>query len=286
MAFVVERITSQPHEVDSQGIKRQIRAFTSDYLTRAALQADPVFPALNTPHPDDSTLKADSYRFIPKSDGTLDADVIYTTNGSGKFPKRVDKSLTYKRATAGNLKLVTQSIPIFVLGTKVVTSGSQSGNLGVWEPVEFKIEEIQATAQYKVVVPALGFDNLYAIAEQVGKVHEIPIGSQRYWQFTMPMIRPLDNEQDEITYEWFRDTGTLQPASLPFQGGTKKMVFPPGVLVVGQPGVFWREAYTRLVVVPPEPATIGQPPPEPTYSFVFTAWADHNGWVSMPGLEF
>ncbi len=285
MPYLVERNTSRPSEVDSQAIKREIRTFTTDYLSKDAVQNDPGLPLLNTPHPNDPSLKADNYRFYPKSDGTWDVDVTYTSNGAGKFQKRVDKPANYFRAMAGNIKQVRTPIPSFVIRPTVVTSGSSSGEMKIWEPANFEIEEVFAVAQFTVIVPALSFDDLYTIAKQVGKVHEIPTGSQRYWQFTMPMIRPFDNEQDQVTYEWFNDPGTRQPADLPFQGNPKQQLYPPPITVQGLAGNFWRAPYTKVVAIPGAAPSVGVEPPEPQYSFIYTAWADHNGWVNLPGLD-
>jgi hypothetical protein len=284
MPYLVERNTSRASEVDSQAIKRETRTFTTNYLSKEAVMVDPLLPPLNSVHPNDPTLKADNYRFYPKTDGTWDVDVTYTSNGMGKFTKRIDKPSTYFRAMAGNIKQVRTPIPSFTIRKTTVTSGSSSGEMKIWEPANFEIEEVFAVAQFTVIVPALSFDDLYTIAKQVGKVHEIPTGSQRYWQFTMPMIRPFDNEQDQITYEWFNDPGTRQPANLPFQS-PKNQLFPPPITVTGLDGTYWRAPYTKIVAIPGNPPSVGTQPPEPTYSFLYTAWADHDGWSSLPGLD-
>jgi hypothetical protein len=275
-----ERIVSGESRYDSQSAQL-VREFTTGYLTQESALADPRCPQIGSPHPNYPNLFADRHNFKPKSDGTLDLTVLYSNNGSGKIYFNQDKSDDYLRWGFGINSRVTD-IPVFTLAEKIVTSGTSAATLKVWEPDTIRVAENNATLWATVVVPKLVLADMGQIIAQISKVHEIPIGSGIYYAFMPPAVRNIDTERDEITYTWEKDSGTRQPASIPFQS-PKKMVVPPPLTVGGV--VYWRAPYTTLVVIPPPPQTGTGTPPEPEISWMYTNYADHNGWVSLPGLD-
>lgn len=280
MAYFVERITSGEARQDNQS-SQLVREFTTDYSTQAAVLQDPNCPAIGTPHPNFPNVRADRYQFKPKSDGTFDLTVLYSNNGSGKIYFNQDKPDDYLRWGFGVVNRVTE-IPVFVLGEKQVSSGSSSTNIKVWEPDTLKVAESNASLWATVIVPKLQLADMGVIIAQIGKVHEIPVGSGNYYAFTSPAVRNLDTERDEVTYTWEADSGTLQPADLPFQN-PKRMVLPSPVTVNNR--LYWRAPYTTIVVLPPPPSTGTGTPPEPSFDYLYTNFADHNGWVGLPGLD-
>lgn len=276
------RIAGSSSVVDGTS-DRLVDVWTSDYTSRAAAIADAALPKYNTEHPNNPGLFVDSYRFVPVEDGRFDIEVNYSNDGSYRLFENPRPNTEDGARLQFGVKQVTVKIPAFAIANKSLSQGSsQVGSVKVWEPISLSYEEYRAMVSYRVVVPTITLANVNAMSEQIHKIHTLAGVKFEMMPWSQ---NPHSRTEDEVTYYWVRDMGTIDPRTLPGwnQAQAARISIPP-VIPNTAPALI-RLPYTNIVAIPGIDAYDAQQNPfPPDYFTVPFAVENPNGWMSLPGL--
>lgn len=230
--------TSELFQGSREGVRdaesaRFVRRFLVTGATRDNVLSEPGIPTEGSSFVfNGRNLRCDSLTVRATSNPTVhEVEAAYSTDGSGKLPKRIDDSFVGFKTTSLQFVRSEFKVPAFRLRPVKVTT--LTGNppapteqvQNVYEPYDFTVEHYYANLQVRLNVENFSQTDYTTIASKQGKVHAfgtapngslaiarpgsgIPTGTMMLWKFIGAQADQQTDKTWTITYNWINDPGT------------------------------------------------------------------------------